>query len=438
MRVVGEQFGAATAADKTLRQLMPIDPGIMSYAEVARHCECSSATPRSWLLHDDEIAVPDEPARKRLLALVKKELGASGVRALRDAWAVLSAEEPADFDQGAATGTRSPGNSVRVELTLDERRLVVDQAAIVLDEAYAHLPFKRALHAVDPVQRLKLLNYRLSQQRPGDQSEAAFHREMIDIFTSLRDLHTSYVVPTAQRQAVVLLPFRVEEYFEPVEGGVAPVYVASKVDLQNDQVVVSGFDEAVRITHWNGVRIHRAIELLAERQAAGNEPAAFGRALDALTLRPLLSSMQPDEEWVDVTFINLDGESQDARFRWIPRKAPPELLPDHLQTPLGIDVQTHAVGAVRKELYGRLNPENKKWDAAEEASGELAVPVALRDFHLENVNALVDACPHNTRQGIWVHEDLQLLDPQVTGVRHRVRSIDFSASRDGVDHRSAW
>lgn len=379
--MAGNEQGAAAAVDEVLRRLMPSTSGVLSYAAVARHCGCSPGTPRSWLLSNSEISVPDEPGRSRLIALVADTLGLDEAALLQDKWSSLAADAPSDFSQGDGA-VASTGTGAADELSLADRRLVVAQAMIVLEEAYAHLPFKRALHAVDPVQRLKLFDYRLSQQRPGDQSEAAFHREMIDIFTTLRDLHTSYVVPWAYRKAVVILPFRVEEYFEPVDGGVAPVYVASKVNVENDQVVVTTFDEGVRITHWNGVRIHRAIQLLADRQAAGNAPAAFGRALDALTVRPLLSAMEPDEEWVDVTYVDTHGESLDARFRWIPRKAPQELLPDHLQTPLGIDAQTHAVSAVRKELYAERDKDAKQWDLAEEANGGLADPVAVKSFHV--------------------------------------------------------
>ena len=69
---------------------------------------------------------------------------------------------------------------------------------------------KRAMHAVDPLQRLRLLQRRLPQLT----SEIAFHHEMTEIFTSLRDLHTQYILPTHFAQMVAFLPFRVEACFE--------------------------------------------------------------------------------------------------------------------------------------------------------------------------------------------------------------------------------
>jgi hypothetical protein len=49
-------------------------------------------------------------------------------------------------------------------LTLPERRLLVDQALVLLEQNYVHLPLKVAMHAVNPVQRLRLLRIRLERQ----------------------------------------------------------------------------------------------------------------------------------------------------------------------------------------------------------------------------------------------------------------------------------
>jgi hypothetical protein len=73
------------------------------------------------------------------------------------------------------------------DLTPEERQQIVDQAVILIEQLYVHLPLKRAMHAVDPIQRLKLLKYRLHTI-----SVRRFHDEMISIFTGLRDMHTNY------------------------------------------------------------------------------------------------------------------------------------------------------------------------------------------------------------------------------------------------------
>ena len=64
-------------------------------------------------------------------------------------------------------------------LTPAQRRTIVGQALTLIDDLYVHLPLKRAMHAVDPVQRLKLLRRRLASVTERD-----FHDEMISIFGS--------------------------------------------------------------------------------------------------------------------------------------------------------------------------------------------------------------------------------------------------------------
>ena len=102
-------------------------------------------------------------------------------------------------------------------LTLEERRLLIDQALVLLDQNYVHLPLKVAMHAVNPVQRLRLLRARLERQTAETMdSETRFHAEMSEIFHSVRDLHTNYLLPSPFAGKIAYLPFQVEEY---IEGG---------------------------------------------------------------------------------------------------------------------------------------------------------------------------------------------------------------------------
>ena len=96
------------------------------------------------------------------------------------------------------------------KLSETELELIVDQGMKLLEGFYVHLPLKRAMHAVDPLQRLRLLRRRVRQLS----SEIQFHHEMTEIFTSLRDLHTNYILPTHFAQMVAFLPFRIASCFE--------------------------------------------------------------------------------------------------------------------------------------------------------------------------------------------------------------------------------
>ena len=46
--------------------------------------------------------------------------------------------------------------------------MIVEQALVLLEQNYVHLPLKMAMHAVNPVQRLRLLRTQLTRQTAAD------------------------------------------------------------------------------------------------------------------------------------------------------------------------------------------------------------------------------------------------------------------------------
>jgi cytosine/adenosine deaminase-related metal-dependent hydrolase len=237
------------------------------------------------------------------------------------------------------------------QLTLEDRHLLVEQALLLLERTYVHLPLKRAMHAVDPIQRLKLLQYRLSQLSEGElPPEIQFHNEMTDIFTSLRDLHTNYLLPAPFLDKVAYLPFLVEEYYENGE----PKYIVSKL--------IGGFKHkkfrpGVEILYWNGIPIRKAIEINADRQAGGNAAARFGRGLNALTVRPMVRMLPPDEEWVTINYRRNGGKQLELKQEWLvfsPERSggiDPDSGEERGVTALGFDLQTDVTNQAKKVLF---------------------------------------------------------------------------------------
>ena len=84
-------------------------------------------------------------------------------------------------------------------LTADDRHRLVDQAEALLEGLYVHLPLKRAMHAVDPLQRLRLLRHRIPEL-----TEDEFHRTLLQTFLDLRDLHTNYILPQRYQRTAFL------------------------------------------------------------------------------------------------------------------------------------------------------------------------------------------------------------------------------------------
>ena len=210
-------------------------------------------------------------------------------------------------------------------LSKRDRLRIVEQALLLLNMNYVHLPLKRAMHAIDPIQRLKLLKFRVLGTREGKlPSELVFHQRMLEIFASTRDLHTMYLLPAPFKDHVAYLPFLIEQCFERVKNGRrAEKYMISRIaeqfyrSLPNGGPEVVAFEPGVEVLYWNGVPINRAIELNGESQAGSNIDARFARGLDNLTIRPLETSLPPDEIWVDVTYRSRTGQIYSLKQEWL-------------------------------------------------------------------------------------------------------------------------
>ena len=185
---------------------------------------------------------------------------------------------PSDF---AATAAAPPGElppsgdktlrvfreSVEGTLTQQDRILIVAQAIQMLDNFYVHRPLKEAIHAVRPIQRLRVLLRRLQQAAnipAGEQDELAFHNTLTQIFYSVRDLHTSYQLPRPYREYIAYLPFEVAPFYEGSERRYLVTRVAPNYVFADPQ-----FGPGAELLYWNGMAIERAVP--RERRPDGGQ-----------------------------------------------------------------------------------------------------------------------------------------------------------------------
>lgn len=239
-------------------------------------------------------------------------------------------------------------------LSRQDRLLLVNQALALLEMCYIHLPQKRAMYAVDPVQRLRLLKYHIDQSSDSELSEPfLFHNEMFEIFTLVRDLHTNYLPVSTYSSKTAFLPFLMEEYFDPADNSLH--YLVTKVDAHVEHV--PPFGVGVEILYWNGTKIRRAIEINAESQAGSNLDARYQRGLSRMTIRPLWRSVPPVEDWVTLRYRAPDGSEHDTEYKWYAYDQPPEMSADYQAKAtgealaFGYDVQWAQTQEVRKTLY---------------------------------------------------------------------------------------
>ncbi|MFF8288860.1 S41 family peptidase [Streptomyces sp. NPDC016309] len=230
-------------------------------------------------------------------------------------------------------------------LPLAARYRLVAAARVLLEELYVHLPLKRAMHATDPVQRLRLLERRLAPL-----GELQFHAELAGIFRGLGDLHTVYQLPDPYRGHVAALGFLVERYTDP-DG--TPHHIVTRID---PSLVHAGFDVGAELETWNGVPIERAVERNAAAQPGSNADARLARGLESLALRPLRTGPPPDEHWVLLTYRTRTGRRRETRIPWRVRAAEwyagraQDPVPT-LATALGIDAGNEATRQIKRALF---------------------------------------------------------------------------------------
>jgi C-terminal processing protease CtpA/Prc len=234
------------------------------------------------------------------------------------------------------------------KLNENEQRTIVEQAIVLLEAFYVHLPLKRAMHGIDPLQRLRLLRRRVPQLP----SEIAFHHEMTEVFTSLRDLHTNYILPLHFARMAAFLPFRVERCFDAG----ATKYLVSQITPGFSHPT---FVRGVEITYWNGVPIARAVEIAASYHAGSNREARHARGVAGLTVRAMNISPPPDEEWVVIGYTDLTGQHREFRADWTITVLPEDsaeatlALGDPAAAAYGLDLEGDTIQRVNKMLFAQ-------------------------------------------------------------------------------------
>jgi C-terminal processing protease CtpA/Prc len=263
-----------------------------------------------------------------------------------------SAEKPIRLSRFLKTAQERRG------LSRSERLRILDQVILLLEMNYVHLPLKRAMHAIDPIQRLKLLKFRLETKHRME-DETQFHKRLLEIFASLRDIHTGYLLPSPFKNRVAFLPFLVEQYFETDrQGNRLEKFLVSRVATRQFYSAIkshregAAFKPGVEILYWNGVSVRRAIEINGEIQSGSNLDARFARGLDNLTIRPLITSMPPDEEWVDITFRDLQRKVRTLRQHWLVYRTAETPRPKKSRYKrAAVDIQKTKINQVRREMF---------------------------------------------------------------------------------------
>jgi C-terminal processing protease CtpA/Prc len=222
-------------------------------------------------------------------------------------------------------------------LSSQDRVALVDQAIKLLGDFYVHLPLKRALYGVNPLERLRLLRQRLHVLT----DDPHFHAEMRDIFASLRDLHTVYYLPDPYTNANAWLPFKVEAC---IEDGRRKYIVSRVVDGWTHPT----FGAGVEVLSFDGIPVERAADLQGRH---GSTPAARqALGLARLCYRALFWEPPPEEDAVLVHYRARDREYEIL----IPWSV--STLPGTCDDTPGVCNEIEQMQRFRRFLYAPLDP----------------------------------------------------------------------------------
>ncbi|MGQ0838577.1 S41 family peptidase [Actinokineospora sp.] len=235
-------------------------------------------------------------------------------------------------------------------LSVADRQLIVAQALLVLEQNYGLLPFKVARYGINPVQRLRLMQARLGRSdKPV--LEWQFHAELVDIFNSLRDLHTRYTLPRPFNGAAAVLPFLLKEFTEDGRRR----YLVGRRRADAGEIGHETFRFGVEVTQWNGVPIARAIDRFADRFPGANPESRHARAVERFTVRSLAFGPPPDEDWIAVNYVDLTGMARQIRLEWDVRSLVPAASDTAramaTDVAFGIDIEGACLARLRTVLF---------------------------------------------------------------------------------------
>jgi len=257
-------------------------------------------------------------------------------------------------------------------MNLVERYQIVAQCEMMITELYSHLPLKRAMFAVDPVQELALIRQRLDSY----DDDIALFRDIVAVFTGLHDLHTLFELPNPWRQMTAFLPFSIAEFWND---GVRS-YCVNRI---RPDEITDTFRPGVILTHWNGTPIARHVRAVGARSNGANPAAQIAQAISHMTVRPLMFVLPPSETWVTLTYVDAGGDVHEQRFSWqVSRIPPPPAVAPARQAAAGISAELGVDGigsAVREANDWLFHPEvaeDERRCAAQHA--EMGVLVANR------------------------------------------------------------
>lgn len=193
------------------------------------------------------------------------------------------------------------------KFTAHDRMELIDQAIDVLDTLYVHRDLKWARHAANGSRALRSLR-RIAE----DLSDLAFHTQVSQIFKTLRDIHTTYILPSPYRTLAAFLPFKIAACKEDNESASRIIVNDLLQDFHHPH-----FRVGAEVLNWNGLAIRDVIKQAGYNESGGNKAACFALGVRLMTVRWLGTSQPPNANWVTIGYLDPDDRSyHEIRLSW--------------------------------------------------------------------------------------------------------------------------
>ena len=197
-----------------------------------------------------------------------------------------------------------------------DRQAIIDQATLMFDHLYPHMPFKRNIYRfTHPSDFLR------TEVQPALEfmSEIDFHTGVLDAFSRVRDAHTLYGLPSPYRGAIAFLPFQIRPFLDQKRGW--RFIVTSIMNTQPDgNAAYPNFEVGCEVVGWSDLNTLAHIERTEAHLSGGNYFAGLTRGAIHSTLRPLTYVQAPflDEvPSVTIRYRPLDGGLNETDTRAI-------------------------------------------------------------------------------------------------------------------------
>ena len=217
-------------------------------------------------------------------------------------------------------------------------------------------------------------------------------------------------------------------------------------------VVVPGSSVESRCWVGTASRLQRAIEINGESQAGSNPDARFARGLDNLTIRPLNSSLPPDEHWVDILYRAKNGVVASHREYWLVHKTSDadESSTPHSRKRAAMDLKRTRILEVKKKLYPRDDTatlgsiKDVLYALKKTVNGQTLGYIRLFSFEVDDTTRFVKAFtklitkdglsagrshPGRARQSGWKHPRCGIAAAIVYSATESSRSCSSSSTR---------